>query len=662
MTRYLPPPEIWLGAAIVAAILGFWSAADGGFAETTWYPTGVLLLALLAVLTWSAPQRRLGRTTVVAVAGFAGLTAWSFLSILWADDTGAALSGANKTLVYLLILLLVARQRWQPREAVGFLVVWALTVTAVGVVTFADAAFGSHAVSAFSDGRLSIPIDYANANAALFVLAAWPLVATAQSASVPAALRALCLGAAGVAAELGILAQSKGSLIATAATVVLLVVVARRRARAATPIVAIGAVVALLHGPLFDVYVRLHDGPDPVGAIRDAAYAMAGSFAILVAVGVAIVVVERLVFPRVPRLGTLGARAAGVLAGAAVVAAVALVLVDLGSPASIARRGWHAFKDPAETSTASSHFITGAGNHRYDFWRVAGRQFEGSPLLGRGVDNFAADYVRLRRSTEQPTYPHSIEARLLGGTGIVGFLLFAAFVAGAAAVCVKAARSPGAWTVVGLGGVTMLAYWLLHGSVDWLWEFPALSGPAVAAVGCCAGVERTEAAAAVRPRPVRVAGRAAAIAAGVGVAVALVPAWLAARDLSRAIDTWRADPSSSFAALRQAARLNPLSDQPDVVAGTIAERRRDWPSVSAYFDRALARNPGNWYSQLEKGVADAKLGRRAEALSSLRRASRLDPLEPTVHDVLDAVVAGRPFSVSALDAAFVDEGNVSAAR
>ena len=660
-TRSLPPPEIVLGGAVTAAVLGFWSSADGGFAETVWYPTGILLLALLAVLAWSAPGRRLGRWTRVAVAGFAGLTAWSFLSILWAGDPGTALTGANRTLVFLVVLVVVARQRWQPREAAAFLVVWALTTTVVGVVSFAYAAYGAHALTAFSDGRLSIPIDYANANAALFVLAAWPLVAVAQSARMPAGLRVLCLGAAGVAAELAILAQSKGAVIATAVTVVLFVLVARRHARAGVPIVVVAAIVAILHGPLFDVYVRLHGGPDPVGAIRAAAVTMAISFGCLVAAGAATVALERRVFAPSPRLSAVCARFAGAVTAAAVVAGIAVVVVELGSPASIARRGWHAFKHPAETSTASSHFVTGAGNHRYDFWRVAAHQFEHDPLLGRGVDNFAADYVRLRRSSEQPTYPHSLEARLLGGTGLVGFGLFIVFAVGAFAACIAAARSAGAWAVVGLAGATMFAYWLVHGSVDWLWEFPALSGPAVAAVACSAGAEQVETAASPSPRRAHLAGG-AAVAAGVAAAVALVPAWLAARYIAEGVSTWRSDPSASYAALDRAAGFNRLSDQPDVVAGTIAERRRDWPRARLYFSRALRRNPDNWYSQLEQGVAQAKLGEHTAALASLRRASRLDPLEPTVRDVLTAVVAGRPFSVKALDAQFVDEGNVSAAR
>ena len=68
---------------------------------------------------------------------------------------------------------------------------------------------------------------------------------------------------------------------------------------------------------------------------------------------------------------------------------------------------------------------------RYDFWRVAWRQFARHPLQGAGADNFAQDYVRERRRGEEPLYPHSIVFRTLGETGMVGVMLLTAFLAAA---------------------------------------------------------------------------------------------------------------------------------------------------------------------------------------------------------------------------------------
>jgi Flp pilus assembly protein TadD len=114
--------------------------------------------------------------------------------------------------------------------------------------------------------------------------------------------------------------------------------------------------------------------------------------------------------------------------------------------------------------------------------------------------------------------------------------------------------------------------------------------------------------------------------------------------------------------LRQAARLNRLSDQPYGVAGTIAGRLHDWRTARSYFVLALRRNDDNWYSWFEEGIADARTGRRGRALAELRHARRLDPKEPLVSEVLDAVLDGRAFSVEKIDQALVARGHVAASR
>src|SRR5699024_790288 len=80
-----------------------------------------------------------------------------------------------------------------------------------------------------------------------------------------------------------------------------------------------------------------------------------------------------------------------------------------------------------------TRFAGGAGSGRYDFWRVSWTQLTQHPLQGAGADNFAHDYARDRRGREEPLYPHSIEWRTLGQTGVVGALLLATFFVAACA-------------------------------------------------------------------------------------------------------------------------------------------------------------------------------------------------------------------------------------
>jgi tetratricopeptide (TPR) repeat protein len=334
-----------------------------------------------------------------------------------------------------------------------------------------------------------------------------------------------------------------------------------------------------------------------------------------------------------------------------------------GSPISVAKRTWHTFTHPAQRSAASSHFITGAGNNRYDFWRVAAHQFTSAPVLGAGVDNFGADYVQRRRSTEEPLYPHSLEAELLGGLGVIGFLLFATFAFAAARRCIAAARAQPERAVPGMTALALFSYWLAHGSVDWLWEFPALTGPVLAAVASCRlpptlAAPEEEA----RVRAPSLARWLVIVPAVVFASLALIPAWLGARDVSLAAAGWRTDRGLAYQRLSNAASLNKLSDQPYVVAGTIAERRRDWSSSQRYFMRALGRNKDDWYAYFELGIAHAKLGDRTAALAALAHAHRLDPREPLISEVSSAVARRQTFSVAALDSDFVERDKRIATR
>src|SRR5205823_2790271 len=106
---------------------------------------------------------------------------------------------------------------------------------------------------------------------------------------------------------------------------------------------------------------------------------------------------------------------------------------------------------------------------------------------GIGADNFAQQYLAHGRSQETPHYPHSVELRMLTETGIVGALLATAGVGAALAAGARAVRRSGAGdplagdvAVAALGG---FAYWAVHGSFDWFWEFAGLGAAAFALLG-----------------------------------------------------------------------------------------------------------------------------------------------------------------------------------
>jgi tetratricopeptide (TPR) repeat protein len=559
-----------------------------------------------------------------------------------------------------MLFAVLATRRWRGSDALALAAVWGLATIVVGCVTLIRVADAAHPASFFVSGRLVTPVDYANANAALFVLASWPFLVGMQERRLPALVRGGSAAFATVAAALAVLSQSKGAAIGVAATLVVVTAVTPNRARFLVSVLLVGGVIAAFHAPLLHLYTQLNADGDNRHAARLAARAVVGSAVVGGVLGLVVAMVDRVAAKRWPRAVRTASIVLVAAAAATAVASCAAVVVHYGGPSDALHRGWRSFTHPPSSASTSSHFTSTTGNHRYDLWRVAAHQFRRAPLTGAGIDNFGADYLRERRTNEQPLYPHSLEARLLGGTGLIGFALFALFIGVVLLRVASAARSRTTYAPAALAALAMLVYWLAHGSVDWLWEFPGLSGPALAAAGCAASFEA--------PRPWRLtkAARRALVAvasiAAVAAAAILGMSWLAARDIAVALSSWRSDLPAAYADLRQASSLNRLSDEPYVVAGTLAERHKDWRLAEQQFRLAVSRNGDNWYSHLELGVALANQGDPSGARRELERAHALDPAESLITDSLAAVRAGQHVDARSLDREIIARTPAGAAR
>ncbi len=162
--------------------------------------------------------------------------------------------------------------------------------------------------------------------------------------------------------------------------------------------------------------------------------------------------------------------------GAAIAGGLA---VSHGHPFSFISRQWHGFSHQESAHAHSGSHFTDVGSGRYDFWRVSLDAFAAHPIGGLGQDNFAEYYVARRRTSEEPAWTHSLELRLLTHTGLVGAALFAVFLVAAIAAALRSRRRAGLEAAVAGAALLPLVVWLIHGSVDWFWEIPALTGPAL---------------------------------------------------------------------------------------------------------------------------------------------------------------------------------------
>jgi hypothetical protein len=646
-----------LVGGIPLGIFLVWAVVDGGYPPTLWMPGALALLGLLALLLFGVPQlvRTLPRVALAALCLFAGYTAWSTLSIAWAADKGEAWDAANRTLLYLVVYAIFLLWPWRARHGAMLLAAYALGIAGIAAASFVTALHADDPYALFIGGRYSEPVGYINADCALFLSAVWPAVFLASRRETPWWLRGLFLASAGFLLQQAVLPQSRGSLFVFPVVVLLYLALVPGRSRSLLALAPVCLATLLVRGSLLDVYSAARGGtlPDALGALEEP---LIGSAAALFVVGTIYGLVDRYA-PLPSDLARLGRWVLGIATGLAAFVAAVVLLVTYGNPVSQAQDAWDEFSAGQEFEESSSYFGANLGSNRYDFWRVAMGEFQDSPVVGIGAGNFATPYLRERESVEEPLYPHSLPVMVLSQTGLIGALLLGGFLGCAlAAVWLARSRRSPLGHAVAAAAVVTFAYWALHGSIDWFWEFPGLAGPAFAWLGMAGGLER--------PAPAAVSsansGNRVSMPAAAGYMLALVASlvslglpWLAAREIERAADTWRSDPEDAYSILDRARVLNPLSSRPDLVAGAIAMRQEDFARAEDSFERALERKGDDWYAELELAIVAAREGRRDEALSRLDRAEELNPLEEAVDVVREGVRSGEQVDPHVIDRIFL---------
>jgi tetratricopeptide (TPR) repeat protein len=687
-------------ALVAVALFVIWATSQAGYPITHWAPGGLLVLALLGI-GLGVVRLRLAEVPApvkVALACLTGYTILSFLSILWAAVPGDAWEGADRTLLYLIVFALFAL--WPQRGSSAILLLGTWTLATIGLAAFvalhidADAHSAARLASLLPGGRLLYPSGYANANAAQWLMAFWPALLLARSERLSWGLRGVLAGGAVLLAEVALLSQSRGSLYATPVMLVLVFALLPGRVRTFSVLVPVALGIGLAAPAVLRVGERLEHGRNATSALHAATagmFAAAAAVALVVALG-AMVESRRALSPMTARRLHRGIAAIAVVALVAVSAAGAAIA---GNPVTRIRHGWDTFKGGyAADSTSGNRLVSGLGSNRYDFYRVALDEFVAHPVLGIGVDNFQQQYLRHGRSEETPHYPHSVELRTLTETGLVGALLAlvglgAALVAGAQAI----KRSDLLGRAVAAAALGGFAYWAVHGSFDWFWEFAGLGAPAFALLGIvCALAPRRDRQAEDQPdalspsasgdfRPVdvpepssptdaqrpahetssltpasrrrRSGHRRPGTVAGALVALAAVASlaapWLSQLEVQSAARIWPRAPLRAYARLNDAAKLNPLSDEAYLVAGSIALRFDDLARADREFALALKRAPEDAYATLERGAIASARGERRSALGLLERAARLSPRDPLTREALLVVREGRRVSVEALN-------------
>lgn len=347
-----------------------------------------------------------------------------------------------------------------------------------------------------------------------------------------------------------------------------------------------------------------------IGLLLVAGFALDGGRLVRAAAGAAGVVLAVALYLTYSR-GSWIALAAGVLvAGAllaprrlrlAIAAAAAAVIVALAVGGGF-ERATAAFRAPLQQQEGdlSGRLVSLSGNGRGDYWRVAWRQVRDEPLLGTGAGTFERRWLKERTTDFHARDAHNLYLETLGELGPAGLAIL---LAALGVPAVAAFRAPRRYAFAG----GAYAAFLVHASVDWDWEVPAVTVPALL-VG--AALVRA------RPQAERVptrSMRAALLSGALALAAAAFAGQVAASALSRSAEALeRGDAATAEAQARRARAWAPWSSQPWQRLGEAALLRGDEKAARQRFGEALDRDPGDW--ELWAGLASAGVaGAKSEA-------------------------------------------------
>jgi O-antigen ligase len=420
-----------------------------------------LVLALAVVGPAPIPREPPGR---ICIAGFAVLAAWTALSIAWAPVAGPAVDATERLLLYTGALLVAGEVLRRPalqRAVEPALAAGATVVIGYGLSGRLLPGLIELNRSRSAGGRLEQPITYWNAEGALAAVGLVLCARIAGDRSRPPAIR---VAAAAAAAPLGAgvyLSYSRGALAVAIVGVLLLIAFASDRAQLRASLVALatGAAAGVI-GAAFPGVASLEGSH---GA-RDGAIALVLLATVAAAAGL---LTRRLAgapdrpLPHARRLG----HAAAVIVAVAALGLVVAGLTERSSQADLA---------------SGAERLTTVSSNRYDYWRVGLQAFADQPLTGLGAGGFRVEWLRERPYPEAVRDAHSLEIELTAELGLVGLAALALIVAGATLAARRALVSNAA---AAAGPSAALLAWFLHASIDWDWQLPAVTLPAIALAG-----------------------------------------------------------------------------------------------------------------------------------------------------------------------------------
>jgi hypothetical protein len=453
-------------------VLAFYS---GGYFDGPRF-VGTITAWLLVLIVAVAAPRPLPASTAgrLALAGMALIAAWTGASISWAPLSEPATDSLVRLLLYLGALVAAAgafRDRIALRAVEPVLALGVLVVIGYGLAgrLLPDLIELDQSVRAL--GRLEQPITYWNAEGAL---AAIGLVLCARLAGTPSRPSAMRMVAAAGCAPLGLgiyLTYSRGAIAAALVGLVVLLATAPTWLQLRAAGIALGAALAAaVAGGAFSTVASLEGTVSERPS--DGVIVLVLLVLLMLAAAFALTLADRAErgAPEGGRRLAIASRLPAVALAGVAIAFAGLVVAGLGEQG-----------DAKELSKKTGVARLGStDSRRYDYWRVGLDAFADHPLRGLGSGGFRTEWVRERPVREAALEVHSLPLEVATELGLPGLVGLGVLVVG---VGRAGRRSLRRHPELAPGACAALAVFGLHATIDWDWQLPAVTLPAIVMAG-----------------------------------------------------------------------------------------------------------------------------------------------------------------------------------
>lgn len=565
---------------------------------------------------------RPGRRELAFVAGLVALALWALVSTAWSPGATAPVLEAERSTLYVAAaaagILLLSLPAAVP-ALLGGVVAGAV---ALSLYALATRLFPGHVGGAYdpsSGYQLAEPLGYWNA---LGILLAVALLLAAGLAAHGARLATRVLAAASLVVLLPTLyfTFSRGALGALVLGAIVQVAVDPRRARLLATTLCVG-IPALAAVGLASRYHALTTPGDSLTTAQREGRELAAILVVLVGVAALAAVGFALAERRVRLPARAGTALIAVVAAAAAVTAIG-ALAAAGGPVDVVERARDSFEEspPPGDGDLRRRLLSASGNGRAAYWRVARDMVAAEPLRGEGAGSFEAHWLQDRPVAFHARDAHNLYLETAAELGSVGLVMLLATLALPLLAVPRLRRVryvPAAAAAYG-------AY-LLHAALDWDWEVPAVTVPAIWCACVLLAAARAED---LSP----LIGRRRGVA--LGLLAPLVAAAFVAHVGNRAASasiaaTEAGDPRRGLTEANRAIAWAPWSEEAWQLRGEAELELGTRRAARASLTRALELNPESWSAWFDLAVASVG----PERQRALARAAALNPLSPEVDEL-----------------------------